>query len=125
MAGADRAGERNLRSIPGGRSDEVARRPIPLIPEVGDEIYIRSQIYVNSGRSPDIIGGLTRITEVVYHDPHYFVTTDVDNTSYNWTFLRQEQPALEARFKNGMASRDWRGNPLFDGDDIPPWRSSQ
>lgn len=68
------------------------------IPEVGDDIYIPTALYVYRGRD-DIIGGLTRVIAVQKEGRYIWVTVAAcPHGRYSWDYLAGIQEKLKEEF---------------------------
>jgi hypothetical protein len=91
---------------------------IQQVPEVGDVIYIPTQIYLSHGVD-DIQGGQATVTEVQEiicgGKPMVFVRTDImPDALKNWRFLEEQQAELASWFGDRKAYPDPDHSPEFN-----------
>lgn len=81
-----------------------------LVPEVGDDIYVRSHFFIDRGWD-DVMGGLARVTRVYSGisagKPTPFVeVAEHPGRGYNWRILRDQQDRLQEQFGESRAYPD-------------------
>lgn len=89
------------------------------LPNVGDEIYVPTELYLSHGMD-DFCGGLARVTAVKEgisggKTVHFIQIAERPGSSYNWEqYLVLEQEKLKARFGKSRAHPDPDDRPEFN-----------
>jgi hypothetical protein len=81
-----------------------------LVPEVGDDVYTPTWLYIDHGED-DIAGGLARVTRVYSAisagQPCPFIAVaELPGRGFNWRILREQQEELRERFGDQRAYPD-------------------
>lgn len=89
------------------------------IPKIGDEIYVRTAIYISHGVD-DVQGGLARVIAITNgtsagRKVQFVEVAEHPGNLYNWDFLGEDQEALKERFGKIRARRDPNDRPEFNG----------
>ncbi|WZE63544.1 hypothetical protein PANI_CDS0024 [Maribacter phage Panino] len=90
-------------------------------PEIGQEIYIPSELYLGHG-ADDVQGGKTTITDIhesehlpEEHTNYLFVSVEgLPSRRYNWYWLSQEQEELKAQHGDQKAKPEPDNRPEFN-----------
>lgn len=93
--------------------NKIRRATTPLVPKVGDKIYVNSSFSISNGSS-DVVGGLSTVTEIDRKYGNIFISVkEHPGRSYNWEILQPEQSELRKEFGRKKAYPD----PALD----TPW----
>ena len=90
------------------------------IPELGDEVYVPSELYVYRGHD-DTMGGKAHVCAVEEGvsagKPAPFIRLTGVKGRFNWQMLETEQEALRIRFGDALAHPDPDLRPEFNQPD--------
>lgn len=97
-------------------AEEEKRVAKILLPRVGDDIYVRTSLFVYRGRD-DFVGGLAKVTAVTRESNgvHFISIRERPGASYNWEqSLAGEQEELKKKFGKERAHPDPDLRPEFN-----------
>lgn len=84
------------------------------LPEVGDEIYVDTEVYISHGRD-DFIGGRAKVTSVRRESYGCVITIEErPNCEYSWAGLAEKQAELKKKFGDQRAYEDPDYDPEFN-----------
>lgn len=88
------------------------------VPNVGDDVYVKSSFYMSHGVD-DFVGGLCKVTRVFKSMSGGSLVTFIEvdenpGVEYNWEFLYEMQDELKKQFGTNRGYQDPDNRPEFN-----------